>query len=266
VRSGLTYYRGTLNFDVSAGGALPLFLLSCFGTCTTTLVNTVGGSAYRHFFTFASTSSSVERPSLCLEHNHGSLFARRHTGCRVERLRLSLANDESAVLQADIDLIGKDEVTSGPASASFNTDQSLCFPTFTAGFDGSDNTRVRQFSVEFGPGLEAIPTAGGGGKLGRLPASGLDAAGEAVLVMEGTERRTDYISGTERSLRFALTGATIVGTWAYEVAVEIFRARLSDHDNPLAAGVLNERIEFRGLWHDTNGLARVVVTNTTSGY
>jgi hypothetical protein len=266
VRSGLTSYRGTVNFDVSAGGTLPLFVLSCFGTCTTTIVNTIGGYAYRHLFTFANTLSSIERPSLTLEHNHGSLYARRYTGCRVERLRLSLAGDESATLQADVDLVGKDEVTSGPASASFNTDQTLSFPTFTARFDAADNTKVRQFSVEFDPGLEPIPTAGGAGKLGRLPASGLDVTGEALLVLEGTERRSDYIAGTERSLRFALTGATIVSTWAYEVAIELFRARISDHDNPLAAGILNERIEFRGLWHDTNGVARVIVTNTTSGY
>jgi len=266
VRMGLQPVRGSVSFDVSAGGALPLFLLSCFGTVTTTLVNAAGGNVYQHFFTFANTASSVERPSLTVEHNHGGLFARRYQGCRIARLRLSLANQQTAVLQAQVDVIGSSEVSSGPASASFNADEALPFTGFTASVDGNPNTRFRSFDAEFGTNLEEIPTAGGGSALGRLPAGEFEVSGSASLVYEGTERRSDYLAGTMRRLKFAMTGATIASTWAYRVEAEVPRAHLSDHEGRLAPGILNEGFDFRGLWDQSDGIARVIVTNTTSGY
>jgi len=266
VRTGVTAVRGSLGFDVSAGGALPLFLLGCFGTVTTTLVNTAGGNVWQHHFTLANTSAMIERPSVCVEHNHGGLYARRYRGCRVERLRLSLANQDTAVLAARVDLIGKDEVSSGPAGASMNADEALPFTGFTAAFDGNANTRVRSFDVELSTGLEEIATAGSGTAPGRLPAGQFDVSGTASLVMETIERRADYLAGTARMLRFTLTGGTIVSTWAHQVQVEVVRAHLSERQERLVPGILNEAFDFRGLWDVSSGIARVVVTNTTSGY
>jgi len=266
VRTGATAVRGSLEFDVSAGGALPLLLLSCFGTVTTTLVNTAGGNVWQHYFTLANTSSASERPSLCVEHNQGGLYARRYRGCRVERMRLALANRDTAVLNARVDLIGKDEVSSGPAASSFNADEALPFTGFSAGFDGNANARVRDFDVEFATGLEEIETAGSGEAPGRLPAGQFDVSGNANLVLETTERRWDYLNGLTRALQFTLTGATIAASWAYQVQVDVWRAHFSARQERMAAGILNEGFDFRGLWDVSSGVARVVVTNTTSGY
>jgi hypothetical protein len=266
VRMGATVVRGALSFDVSAGGALPLFLLSCFGTVTTTLVNTVGGNVWQHYFTLANTSAVIERPSLCIEHNHGGLYARRYRGCRVGRMRLALANHDTAALSARVELIGKDEVSSGPAAANFNADDALPFTGFAAAFDANANTRVRDFEVEFATGLEEIATAGSGTSPGRLPAGQFDVSGNADLVLETTERRYDYLNGLTRALHFGVTGATIVSNWAYQVQVDVWQAHLSERQERLAAGILNEGFDFRGLWDVSSGIARVVVTNTTSGY
>jgi hypothetical protein len=34
----------------------------------------------------------------------------------------------------------------------------------------------------------------------------------------------------------------------------------------LALRAVNEGFDFRGLWDQSDGIARVIVTNTTSGY
>ena len=127
VRSGARLCSGPLSFDVCAGGIGEL-LKATFGTATTTLVASGGGSAlYQHTFTRCDTAFP---PSLTVEQNMGGLTSRQVAGARVNQLTLSLAPGRALV--ADVDCRGRDEALVAPTSPSYPADEPLHYNGFAA--------------------------------------------------------------------------------------------------------------------------------------
>ena len=243
VRAGAMLCSGPLNFDVSADGIGEL-LKATFGTVTTTLVASSGTAAvYEHTFTRCDTTFL---PSLTVEQNLGGLTSRQVAGVRVNQLALSLAPGRT--LMADVDCRGRDEALVPPTSPSYPTDEALHYTGFTADVGGEPNQEVEDFLVRFNNGLvDDIWTAGTEGKLGKLPAGALSVGGRFTMSLESTAAHETFTSGDSTSLRFRITGATLVGTWGYGLEVELPRARYFSADAPLAPGRLTYDIAFEAL-------------------
>lgn len=265
IRTGVTRYAGSTGFAVVPNGIIGQVLIALFGQVTTTH-NTVGASynSSNHSFTRTNTT---DKPSLTLEHNYGGLFTRQYVGCRPERVRLSLANAEAAVLEASVDWIAKSETSSAAGTTSFPTEAAFAFNTFTASVDNNANTRVRDFEVTFETNPDAYIAAGNAGEITGLPLGPLNVTGRMSLQYLGTERRADYTGNTGRRLGFRFIGNSIGGSAnQLECHIEVFAARFTSHEGALAPGGLIETLDFTGLYDATNDVARVRLVDTTSGY
>jgi hypothetical protein len=234
---------GPLTLDVCAGSVGEL-LKAAFGTVTTTLVASSGGTAvYQHTFTRCDTTFL---PSLTVEQNLGGLTSRQVSGVRVNQLTLSLAPGRTLV--ADVDCRGKDEALISPASASYPADEALHHNGFTAEVDGESSVGVEDFLVRLNNGLvDNIWTAGSEGKLGKLPAGAFSVGGRFTMSFESTDAHQTFTSGDPTSLTFRLAGATLVGTWGYGLEIELPHVRYFSADAPLVPGRLVYDISFEAL-------------------
>ncbi len=264
-RRGPTLCSGQLSFDVCAGG-LGELLKAAFGTVTTTLVASSGTDAvYQHTFTRCDTTFL---PSLTIEENLGGLSSRRISGVRVNRLALSLAPGRTLI--ADVDCRGREEALIAPSTPAYASDEPLHYGGFDADLGGQPNTEVEEFLVRINNGLvDNVWTAGAGGKLGKLPAGGFAAGGRFTMAFESTAAHEVFVSGEPTSLRFAVAGASVVGTWGYGLEVEFPQARYFSADVPLAPGRLVYDIAFEALLDTSQSPpldARCRLWNTTPSY
>jgi len=265
VRPGAMLCSGAISFDVCAG-AMGELAKATFGTVTTSLVASSGTAAvYQHTFTRCDTTFL---PSLTLEQNMGGLTSRRVAGARVNQLTLSLAPGRN--LTADVDLRGRDEALVSPTSPSYTPDQPLHYNGFTATVDGLPSYEVEEFLVRFNNGLvDDIWTAGAAGRLGRLPAGAFSVGGRMTMAFESTAAYETFTTGLSTSLRFHVSGPSLVGTWGYALEMELPQVRYFSADAPLAPGRLVYDIAFEALL-DTSQQppldARCRLSNTKSSY
>jgi len=265
VRPGAMLCSGPISFDVCAG-AMGEVLKATFGTVTTTLVASAGQTAvYQHTFTRCDTTFL---PSVTLEQNMGGLTSRRVAGVRVNQLTLSLA--PARTLMADVDCRGREEQLVTPTSASYVTDEPLHYHGFTATLDGQPNGEVEEFLVRLGNGLvDDIWTAGGEGKLAKLPAGTFSVGGRFAMAFESTAAWQAFTAGSGASLGLRVSGQTLVGTWGYGLEIELPRVRYFSADVPLAPGRLVYDIAFEALLDSTQEPpleARCRLWNTKAGY
>jgi hypothetical protein len=264
VRAGAMLCSGPISFDVCAG-AVGEALKATFGTVTTTLVASSGGSAvYEHTFTRCET---ISLPSLTVEQNMGGLTSRRVSGVRANQLSLSLSPGRS--LTADLDCRGLEETLVTPTAATYTPDQALHYSGFTATADGQP-LDVEELLVRLNNGLvDDIWTAGSAGKLGKLPAGAFSVGGRFTLGFESTAARDAFVNGTPTALTLRVSGATLVGTWGYGVEVTLPHVRYFSANAPLAPGRLVYDIAFEALL-DTSQQppldARCKLWNARSGY
>jgi hypothetical protein len=262
---GSYLYSGPIAFPVCAGNLGPL-LKAAFGTVTTTLVSsTASASVYQHTFTRAETTAL---PSLTIEQNLGGLTSKQVAGVRLNELRLSLRPGQS--LAAEADCRGKEETLITPTSPSYPPDDFLHHSGFTAEIGGAAANEVESFELRFLNNLvDDLWTAGGSGQIGRLPAGTFAARGNYQAGFESTTAYQAFKAGSFTPLEFKLTGATIAGTWAYGLQLDLPRVRYFAADVPLVPRRLTYDIEFEGLLDTTQSPpceARALLTNTTSGY
>jgi hypothetical protein len=265
VRAGAMLCSGPLSFDVCAGGIGEL-LQATFGTATTTLVaSTAATAVYEHTFTRCDTTFL---PSLTVEQNLGGLSSRRVAGVRVNQLTLSLMPGRA--LAADADCRGREESLVSPTTPSYPADEPLHHNGFTASINDQPNLEVEEVLVRFSNGLvDDIWTAGSEGKLGKLPAGAFSAGGRFTMALESTEAHEAFTPGDPTSLSFRLRGASLVGTWAYGLEIELPHVRYFSADAPLAPGRLVYDIAFEAVLDTTQSPpldARCRVWNTHSAY
>jgi len=265
VSAGAMLCSGPLTFDVCAGG-LGELLKATFGTITTTLVASSGGTAvYQHTFTRCDTTFL---PSLTVEQNLGGLTSRRVSGVRLNRLTLSLAPGRT--LAADADCRGREEALISPTSPSYPSDEPFHHNGFTAVIAGQPNTDVEDFLVRLDNGLvDDIWTAGSAGKLGKLPAGAFSASGRFTTAFESTAAHQAFVSGEPTSLSFRLSGASLVSTWGYGLEIELPHVRYFSADAPLVPGRLIYDITFEALLDTTQSPpldARCRLWNTRPSY
>ena len=265
VRAGAMLCSGPLTFEPCAG-ALGELLKAAFGTVTTTLVASSGGSAvYQHTFTRCDTTFL---PSLTVEQNLGGLTSRRISGARVNQLTLSLTPGRT--LTADVDCRGREEALVSPTSASYPSDEPLHHNGFTAALGGQPNLEVEDFLLRLNNALvDDIYTAGSAGKLGKLPAGAFSVGGRFTLAFESTGAHQAFTSGQPTSLSFRLSGAALVGTWGYGVEIELPHVRYFSADAPLVPGRLLYDITFEALLDTTQSPpldARCRLWNTRASY
>jgi len=243
VRNGPMVCAGTLSFDACAGGIGEL-LRSAFGTAATTLVASNGASAiYEHTFTRCDTTFL---PSLTVEQNMGGLTSRQVSGVRVNQLTLSLAPGRTLV--ADVDCRGRDEALVSPSSPSYPTDEPLHHNGLTAEFGGEPNADTEEFLVRIANGLvDDIWSAGGGGKLSRLPAGAFSVGGRFRMAFESTAAHEAFVTGEPTSARFGIAGPAVVDTWGYGLEIELPHVRYFSANVPLVPGRLLYDIAFEAL-------------------
>jgi len=243
VSKGPMVCSGTLTFDVCAG-AVGEVLKATFGTVTSTLVASSGGTAvYEHTFTRCDTTSL---PSLTVEQNMGGLTSRRVAGTRVNALTLSLSAGRP--LAAEVDCRGREELLVTPTSASYGSDQALHYAGFSAEVGGAASVEVEEFLARFDNGLvDNIWTAGSSGKLGKLPAGAFAVSGRMTMAMESTAAEQLFTSGDPTSLKLRVIGGTLVGTWAYGLEMELPQARYFSVRAPLTPGRLVYEIGFQAV-------------------
>jgi hypothetical protein len=265
VRTGAMLCSGGISFDVCAG-AVGEVLKAAFGTVTTTLVASSGGTAvYQHTFTRCDTTFL---PSLTVEQNLGGLTSRRVAGVRVNQLTLSLAPGRT--LMADVDCRGREEALIAPTTPSYTPDEPLHHNGLTATLDGQPNSEIEEFLVRFDNGLvDDIWTAGSGGKLGKLPAGAFSVGGRMSMAFESTAAHEAFTAGTPASLTLRVSGKTLVSTWGYGLEIELPKVRYFSADAPLRPGRLVYDIAFEALL-DTSQQppldARCRLWNTRTGY
>jgi hypothetical protein len=176
----------------------------------------------------------------------GGLTGRRVSGARVNQLSLSLS--PGRVLAADMDCRGKEESLISPTTPSYQDDEPLHLNGFTAEVGGAANVDVEEFLVRFDNGLvDSIYTAGGGGKLTRLPAGRFAVGGRLTMTMETTEAQQAFVNGQDTALKFRISGPAIVGTWGYGLEVELPKVRYTAMRAPLAPGRLAYDLSFEAL-------------------
>ncbi len=243
VRAGAMLCSGALSFDASADGIGEL-LKAAFGTVSTTLVASSGTAAvYEHAFTRCDTTFL---PSLTVEQNLGGLTSRQVAGVRVNQLTLSLAPGRT--LMADADCRGRDEALISPTSPSYPSDEPLHHNGFTAEIGGDPNSEVEEFLLRFSNDLvDDVWTAGGEGKLGKLPAGAFSVGGRFTMSFESVEAHETFTSGDPTSLCFRISGPSLVDTWGYGLEIELPRVRYFSADAPLVPGRLTYDIAFEAL-------------------
>jgi len=264
VRPGAMLCAGPVSFEVCPG-AVGELLKATFGSVTTTLVASSGGTAvYQHTFTRCDTSFL---PSLTLEQNMGGLTSRRVAGVRVNQLSLSLAPGRS--LTADLDCRGREQTLTSPTSASYTPDQPLHYSGFTA-TASAQPLDLEEFLVRFGNHLvDDLWTAGAAGKLGKLPAGAFAVSGRFSLGFESASALEAFTAGTPTNLTARITGPALVGTWGYGLEVELPHVRYFSANAPLAPGRLVYDIAFEALLDASQQPpldARVRLWNTTASY
>ena len=243
VRAGGMLCSGPLSFDVCAD-AVGEVLKAAFGTVTTTLVaSSAGAAVYEHTFTRCDTTFL---PSLTVEQNLGGLTSRQVAGVRVNQLTLSLAPGRT--LMADVDCRGRDETLIAPTSPSYSSDEPLHHNGFTADVGGEPNFEVEDFLVRFSNELvDDVWTAGSEGKLGKLPAGAFAVGGRFTMSFESAEAHETFTSGAPTSLRFRISGPSLIGTWGYGMEIELPQVRYFSADAPLVPGRLTYDIAFEAL-------------------
>ncbi len=261
-RRGPMVCAGALSFDACAG-ALREVLAATFGTATTTLVASgPAGAVYQHTFTRCDTAFL---PSLTVEQNLGGLTSRRVCGVRVNQLTLSLAPGRTLV--ADLDCRGREETLVPPTTASYATDEPLAYSGFTAQVGGAESLEVEEFLLRLGNNLvDDLWTAGAAGKLGALPAGAFSVGGRMAMSFASTAAHETFVSGHPTSLRFRLSGASVVGTWGYGLELELPQVRYFSAAAPLAPGRLVYDIGFEALLDTAQSPpldARCVLWNTS---
>jgi len=265
VRKGALVCSGAISFDVCAGG-IGEMLKAAFGSVTTTLVASGGGTAVReHTFTRCDTTFL---PSLTVEQNMGGLTSRRVAGVRVNQLSLSLA--PGRCLAADVDCRGREEDLVSPTSASYPPDEALHYHGFTAKVGGEESVEVEEFAIRFHNALvDDIWTAGSEGKLGKLPAGAFSVGGRLSMAFESTAAQEAFVAGEPTSLEFRMGGAALVGTWGYGLEIELPKVRYFSVRAPLTPERLVYDIGFEALL-DTSQQppldARCRLSNTRSAY
>ena len=265
VRGGSVIYSGPVNFEVSADGVGEI-LKAAFGTVTSTLVSsTASGSVYQHTFTRV---ESVSLPSLTVEQNLGGLTSKQITGVRINRLGLSVS--PGAVLIADVDCRGRDETLITPTSPTYPTDEPLHHSGFAAQIGGASSGEVENFELRVVNNLvDDVWTAGAAGKLGKLPSGTFAVGGRFALGFESTSAYEAFKSGADTALQFKLTGATIVGTWKYDLQIDLPKVRYFTANVHLAPGRLVCDIEYEAILDASQNPpldARVILQNRVSSY
>ena len=265
VRAGAMVCSGALSLDVSAG-AVGELLKATFGTVTTTLVaSTSSAAVYQHTFTRCDTTFP---PSLTVDQNMGGLTSRRVAGVRVNKLALSLSPGRS--LTADVDCRGREETLVTPTSPTYSPDEPLHFNGFTADLNGAPNADIEEFLVRLNNALvDDVWTAGGAGKIGKLPAGNFSVGGRFTMAMESTAAYQAFVNGEAAALKFRANGATLVGTWGYGLELELPKVRYFSMNAPLAPGRLVYDLAFEAVLDTSQQPATEVVCrlwNTRPGY
>jgi hypothetical protein len=265
VRAGGLVCSGAISLDVCAG-AIGELLQATFGTVSTTLVASSSSAAvYQHTFTRCDTTFL---PSLTVEQNMGGLTGRRVSGVRVNQLALSLAPGRS--LTADVDCRGREETLITPTSPTYSPDESLHFNGFTADVNGAPNTDLEEFLVRFNNALvDDVWTAGGAGKITRLPAGSFSVGGRCTMAMESTSAHQAFVNGDAVGLKLRVNGAALVGTWGYGLELELPKVRYFSMNAPLAPGRLLYDLAFEAVLDTSQQPATEVVCqlwNTTAAY
>jgi len=243
VRRGGMVCAGPLSFEVCAGGVGEV-LKAAFGTVTTTLVaSSAEGQVYEHTFTRCDTTFL---PSLTVEQNMGGLTSRQVAGVRANQLTLSLAPGRT--LLADVDCRGREEELVTPTPPSYPTDEALHYNGFTAEVGGEVSGDVEEFLVRLNNGLvDDIWSAGGAGRLSKLPAGAFSVGGRFAMSFESTAARDAFVNGEPMSLRFGVSGASVVGTWGYGLEIELPHVRYFSANAPLVPRRLVYDIAFEAL-------------------
>lgn len=265
VRAGAMVCSGAVSLELSAGAAGEL-LKATFGTVTTTLVaSTSSGAVYQHTFTRCDTTFL---PSLTVEQNMGGLTSRRVVGVRVNQLALSLTPGRS--LTADADCRGREEALVTPTSPSYVPDEPLHFSGFSAAVNGTANTDIEEFLVRISNALaDDVWTAGGAGKIGKLPAGNFSVGGRFTMAMESTAAHQAFLNGEAAALKLRVSGATVVGTWGYGLELELPKVRYFSLNAPLALGRLLYDLAFEAVLDTSQQPATEVICrlwNTTAAY
>ena len=243
IRRGGMVCAGPLSFEVCAGGVGEV-LKAAFGTVTTTLVaSSAEAQVYQHTFTRCDTTFL---PSLTVEQNMGGLTSREMAGVRVNQLTLSLA--PGRMLVADVDCRGRDEALVTPTSPAYPADEALHYNGFAADVGGVASGEVEEFLVRLNNGLvDDIWTAGGAGRLSKLPAGAFSVGGRLAMSFESTGAHEAFVNGEPTSLRFRVDGASVVGTWEYGLEIELPHVRYFSAEAPLVPGRLVYDIAFEAL-------------------
>jgi hypothetical protein len=265
VRRGPMLCSGAVSLEVCAG-AVGEVLKAAFGTVTTTLVASAGTSAiYEHTFTRCDTTCL---PSLTMEQNMGGLTSRRVAGVRVNQLSLGLARGRT--LTADVDCRGREQTLVSPSTPSYQPDEPLPYHGLTAEVGGAEAPEVEEFLVRFNNGLvDDLWSAGGEGKLSKLPAGAFSVGGRLATAFESTAAQEAFVNGEPTALRLRTSGASVVGTWGYALEIELPKVRYFSVRSPLTAGRLTYDIAFEALLDAAEQPpveARCRLWNTTAGY
>ena len=177
---------------------------------------------------------------------------------------------EHEILEAEADCRGKEETLISPSSPSYPADDFLHHVGFTAEVGGATANEMESFEARVLNNLvDDLWTAGGAGKISRLPAGTFAVRGNYQAGFESTAAYEAFKASDFAALQFRLNGASIVGTWTYGLQLDLPRVRYFAADVPLLPGRLVYDIEFEALLDPTQSPpyeARAVLTNTTSGY
>jgi hypothetical protein len=234
------------------------FFQSLLGDPTT--AQQAATAAYKHTFVRGSGISPVALTT----------FIDRSSAVHKQNLtvvkKIALKGNPAGLIEADIDVLFKNEASGSIGSPSYATEQLTTPVQVSIEIGDVANTDIMDFNLSLDNGAKAIWTLNGSQYCDDiLTPEPMNIEGGFKMLFSTADERDAFLANTTRKIEFIFTGNVIASTYYYTTKITVHDARYTKAPYGEEEGLLAVEIALSGFYSTADSKdITVEVTNTTT--
>lgn len=232
----------------------------------TSAASQVGDNQIEYAFTHTYTvGTNISKPAYTLFVDR-SISVKKYNLAVCKRIEINSPVD--GLVEVGTNWVYKNEASGSIGSPSFPTQRYMAFQTVDFKIAGASNTKVKEFNLAIDNqafGLRTLNTT----QLVEdvIAAAKIMIEGGFTVYFESETERDKYLANTSVSIRILMTGATINGSSAWTLDINVYGARYKAYNFTDDSGLLASKVQFKGYYSASDAKAlQVLLTNQDMAY